>query len=158
MIARRRRLIHTTSAALSLGLVILSACSDFMGPGSYTTEGPRVDLWIGQYASALEAVVLDDRPTSVQAHLDLYQSPACQLYAKFSREEPDDWTIFHSASCDYYVERGVVTLILRLRVHYPGGNELIDASATFEPVDHAWSAVLWTNIGIRLEAVVDSRS
>lgn len=157
MIAQSRLLVHSRSASLSLGVLILSACSDLMGPASYQTEGPRVEEWIGQYASALDTVVVDETPTAVQAQLDLYQSPACQLYAKFSREEPDDWTIFHSASCDYYFERGVVRLILKLRVHYPGGNELIDASATLQPVDHAWTAVVWTNIGLRLEAVVDSK-
>lgn len=75
------------------------------------------------------------------------------LYAELSTEEPDGWTIFHSAWCDYNVDRETVNLVLKLRTNYPGGNELISGAATFEPIDTAWIAVVWTRMGIRLDAV-----
>jgi hypothetical protein len=49
------------------------------------------------------------------------------------------------------LERGAVTLVLKMRVHYPGGNDVIEGSARFEPADDRWTAVLWESIGIRLE-------
>ena len=110
---------------------------------------------MGHYASAPDTVGLDGTITSVQAQLDLYESPSCHLYATFSTEEPDGWAYFHSDSCLYYMERGVVILVLKMRVHYPGGNDLIEGSARFEPVDDTWTAVVWKNIGIRLEKDLD---
>lgn len=142
--------------ALPIGLLIICACSDPVGTDSYQSGEQRAQLWIGHYANALDTVVVDGTPTSVQAQLDLYRSPACQFYAKFSTEEPDDWAIFHSNSCLYYVERGAVTLILKMRVYYSGGNDLVDTSTTFEPVDEYWTAVVWTNLGIRLDGEVHS--
>jgi hypothetical protein len=131
-----------------------------MGTGSFQAQSGqlRVEEWVGQYANDLDTVVLDGRPTSVHAQLDLYRSPACQLNARFSTEEPEDWAIFHSDSCLYYVERGAVTLVLKMRVHYPGGNDLVETAARFEPVDDDWTAVVWVGLGIRLEGELQPRS
>lgn len=139
-------------------LLVICACSDPTGVGSFQSGERLAEQWAGHYANGLDTLVLDGTPTSVKAQLDLYGSPACQFYAKFSTDDPDDWAIFHSDSCLYYVERGAVTLILKMRVHYPGGNHLVDTSATFEPVDAYWTAVVWTNLGIRLEREAQSNS
>lgn len=111
---------------------------------------------MGQYASAPATVILNDTPTSIEARLDLYQSPACQLYATFTTEAPDDWAVFHTDSCLYQVSGGTVTLRLKIRVHYPGGNDLIEGSTSFERVDADWTAVVWTKFGIRLEAIAET--
>jgi hypothetical protein len=76
---------------------------------------------------------------------------------EFSTEDPEDWAVFHSESCLYSVERGSINLTLRMRVHYPGGNELVETSARFEPLDEEWSALVWTNLGIRLEGQTRSK-
>jgi len=158
MIAQRGLLIHATPAVLFCGLLVICACSDSLGPVSYQSGELRAEEWVGHYANVLDTVVADGTPTTVQAQLDLYRSPACQFYVKSSTEEPDDWAIFYSNSCLYYVQRGAATLIMKMRVHYSGGNDLIDAWATFEPVDDYWTAVVWTNLGIRLEGEVQSKS
>lgn len=152
MIAQHRLAIHTTLTALSCGLLVICACSDsVVGPGVYQSGQRQPEAWMGHYASAADTVVIDGTRTSVQAELELYTAPACQLYATFSTEEPDDWAYFHSDNCLYYMERGVVILVLKMRVHYPGGTDLIEGSARFEPVDNSWTAVVWKNIGIRLD-------
>jgi hypothetical protein len=145
-------------SALPCGLLVICACLDPTGTQSYQSSERRAEAWVGRYANALDTVVVDGTPTSVHAFLDLYRSPTCQFYAKFSTEEPDNWAVFHGNSCTYYVERGAVTLTMNMRVHYPGGNDLVDASTTFEPVDDYWTAVVWTNLGIRLEREVHSNS
>lgn len=156
MIAQHRLVIHTLLAALSCGLLVVCACSDsVVGPPTYQSAQRPPEAWMGHYASAPDTVGLDGTITSVQAQLDLYESPSCHLYATFSTEEPDGWAYFHSDSCLYYMERGVVILVLKMRVHYPGGNDLIEGSARFEPVDDTWTAVVWKNIGIRLEKDLD---
>lgn len=152
MIAQHRLVIHTLLAALSGGLLVICACSDAVVDPRVYQSGQRLpEAWMGHYASVADTVVMDGTLTSVQAQLDLYTSPACQLYATFSTEKPDDWAYFHSDNCLYYVERGVVILVLKMRVHYPGGTDLVEGSARFEPVDADWTAVMWKNIGIRLE-------
>ncbi|MGD8866973.1 MAG: hypothetical protein PVI01_05075, partial [Gemmatimonadales bacterium] len=58
---------------------------------------------------------------------------------------------FTAITVSITLERGAVTLVLKMRVHYPGGNDVIEGSARFEPADDRWTAVLWESIGIRLE-------
>lgn len=156
MIAQQRLVIRTMLAALSCGPLIICACTDsVVGPGAHQSGEPRSAEWMGYYANALDTVIVDGTLNTVKAQLELFASPACQLYATFSTGEPDDWAYFHSDNCLYRLERGVVILVLKMRVHYPGGNDLIEGSARFEPVDDSWTAVVWRNIGIRLERDLD---
>ena len=142
--------------ALTVGMLAICACSDPTGLASFHSSGQHPENWVGHYASSAESVIMDGTPTTVQARLDLYQSPACHLYVEFSTAELDDWAVTHSDSCLYYVESGAVTLQLTMRVHYPGGTDLTDVFATFEPVDEYWTALIWRNLGIRLERAVQS--
>jgi len=98
---------------------------------------------------------MEGAPTSVQAQLRLYEASACQLYAKFSGAEPDDWEVCHSESCMYSLENGALKLKFRMRIHKPGGNEVSEVTAGFDPVDNG-TALVWRDHGIRLERVQPS--
>jgi hypothetical protein len=152
MIAQRRLFITSAWVALSGGLLVICACSDsVMDPGVTRSGEYRPDAWMGHYANAPDTLAIHETPTAVQAQLDLYASPACHLYATFTTEDPDDWTFFQSDNCLYRLVQGAVILTLKLRVHYPGGNELIEGIARFEAVDESWTAVVWKSLGIRLD-------
>jgi hypothetical protein len=94
-------------------------------PRSHPRRRPKKadapDVQVSLTRDALDTVVVDGTLNTVQAQLELFASPACQLYATFSTEEPDDWAYFHSDNCLYHLERGAVTLVLKMRVHYPAG-------------------------------------
>jgi len=60
MIAQHRLLIHTVSAGLYCGLLVICACSDSVtAPSVYQPGERRLKAWVGHYASAPDTVVID---------------------------------------------------------------------------------------------------
>lgn len=133
--------------------LVICACSDTVGPTwNVHQEGLQVSAWIGRYASAAETVIVDGTPTSVRAQLSLYDSSACQLNAKFSGSEPDDWEVCHTESCMYCVECGAFKLTFKMRFHFPGGDDVRDLTAVFEPTQDG-TALIWRDLGVTLYRV-----